>query len=125
MVCSNVWGSTRLNFGTTTSQKFFSRFNDINKQSDINFADNNTQYFSATNVEDIIESLERASVSLFRWFESNLLKGNTYKCHFRVTVSQEKSLNINNFKIKSSDCEKHLGVKFDSRPMFDQHIADM
>ena len=31
-----------------------------------NFADDNTPYPSAKNVEDIIESLERVSVSLFR-----------------------------------------------------------
>ena len=33
-----------------------------------NFADDNTPYLFAKNVEDVIESLERASVSLFRWF---------------------------------------------------------
>ena len=37
-----------------------------------NFADDNTPYLSAKNVEDVIESLERASVSLFRWFENHL-----------------------------------------------------
>ena len=47
-----------------------------------NFADDNTPYLSAKHVEDVIESLERPSVSLFRWFENNLLKGNADKCHF-------------------------------------------
>ena len=90
-----------------------------------NFADDNTPYLSAKNVEDVIESLERASVSLFRWFESNLLKGNADKCQFLVSASQEVSLNVNNFKIKNSDCEKLLGVKFDSKLRFDQHITDL
>ena len=40
-----------------------------------NFEDDNTPYLSAENVENVMESLERASVSLFRWFENNLLKG--------------------------------------------------
>ena len=62
-----------------------------------NFADDNTPYLSAKNVEDVIESLERASVSLFRWFENDLLKGNADKCHFLVCTSKEVSLNINNF----------------------------
>ena len=40
-----------------------------------NFADDNTPYLSAENVkEDVIESLERASVSLFRWFENSLFE---------------------------------------------------
>ena len=90
-----------------------------------NFADDNTPYLSAKNVEDVIESIERASVSLFRWFENNLLKGNADKCHFLVSTSQEVSLNVNTFKIKNSDCEKLLGVKFDSKLRFDQHITDL
>ena len=68
-----------------------------------NFADDNTPYLSAKNVEDVIEPLERASVSLFRWSENNLLKGNADKFHFLVNPSQEVSLNVNNFKIKNSD----------------------
>ena len=87
--------------------------------------DDNTLYLSAKNVEDVIESLERASVSLVRWFENNLLKGNAGKCHFLVSTSQEVNLNVNTFKIKNSDCEKLLGVKFDSKLRFDQQITDL
>ena len=90
-----------------------------------NFADDNTPYLSAKNAEDVIDSPERASVSLFRWIENNLLKGNADKCHFLVSTSQEVSLNVNNFKIKNSDCEKLLGVKFDSKLRFDQQITDL
>ena len=52
-----------------------------------NFADDNTLYLSAENVEDVIGSFEQASVSLLRWFENNLLKGNADKCHFFVSTS--------------------------------------
>ena len=90
-----------------------------------NFADDNTPYLSAKNVEHVVESLKRASVSLFRWFEHNLLKGNADKYHFLVRTSQEVSLNVNTFKIKNSDCEELLGVKFDSKLKFDQHITDL
>ena len=72
---------------------------------------------SAKNVEDFIESLERASVSLFRWFENNLFKGNADKCHCLVRTSQEIGFNLNNFKIKNSDYEK-----LHSKLRFDQHI---
>ena len=73
----------------------------------------------------VIESLQRASVSLFGWFENNLSKGNADKCHFIVSTSQEVSLNVNTFKLKNSDCEKLLGVKFDSKLRFDQQITDL
>ena len=53
------------------------------------------------------------------------MKGNTDKCHFLVSTSQELSLNVNSFKIKNSDFEKLLGVKFDSKLRFDQHITDL
>ena len=57
--------------------------------------------------------------------ETTFFKGNADKCHFLVSTSQEVSLNVNNFKIKNSDCEKLLGVKFDSKLRFDQHITDL
>ena len=77
------------------------------------------------NVEDVMESLERASVSLFRWFENNLFKGNADKYHFLLNTIREVSFNVNNFKIKNSDREKVLGFKFDSKLRFDQHIRDL
>ena len=44
---------------------------------------------------------------------------------FLVSTSQEESLNVNNFKIKKSDCEKLLGVKLNPKLRFDQHITDL
>ena len=121
MACWNVWGSARFNSGTFSIQQFLADLFLIHSDIDIsNFADDNTPYLPAKNVEVVIESLERASVSLFIWFENNLLKGNADECHFLVSASQEVSLNVNNFKIKNSDCEKLLGVKFDSKLRFDQ-----
>ena len=45
-----------------------------------NFADDNMPYTSAKNINDIKESLEQASMSIFKWFELNLLKINADKC---------------------------------------------
>ena len=116
MACCNVWGTTRLNFGTSSIQHFLAEMFLIHSDICIaNFANDNMPYLSAKNVEDVIESLDRASVSLFRWFEYNLLKGNANKCNLLVSTSQELSLNVNNVTIKNNDCEKLLGVKFDSK----------
>ena len=99
MACCNVWGTSRLNFGTLLFNIFLAALFLIHSDTDIaNFEDNNTTYLSAKNVEDLIESLERASVSLFRWFENNLLKVNADKSHFLVSTSQEVSLNVSNLK---------------------------
>ena len=83
-----------------------------------NFPDDNTPYLSAKNVEGVIEPLEPASGSRFKWFGNKLLKGNADICHFLVSTRQKLSLNVNNFKIKNSDCENLLGVKFDSKLRF-------
>ena len=92
MACCNVWSIARLNFGTTSFQKFLADLFLIHTNTDIaNFADDNTPYLST-------EKCRRCYIS-FRWFENNLLKGNADKFHFLVSSSQEVSLNVNNFKI--------------------------
>ena len=58
MTSCNVWGTAKLNFETTSIQDFLADL--FLKHSDIdiaNFADDNTPYYSAKNV-DVIESLE-------------------------------------------------------------------
>ena len=51
------------------------------------------------------------------------MKGNADKYHFLVKTSQEVSSNVDKFKIKNSDCEKHLGVKFNCKLRFDLRRA--
>ena len=119
LIASSIFGSLLFSF---LLADLFLTHSDIDIA---NFPDEDTPYLSAKNVEDVIKSVERASVSLFRWFENNLLKGNVAKCHFLVSTSQVVNLNVNNFKIKNSDCEKLLGVKFDSKLRFDQHSTDL
>ena len=46
-----------------------------------NFADDNTPFTSANNTDDLIDSLEKASSSLFKWFKDNFSKA----IHIRVT----------------------------------------
>ena len=65
MACCNVWGTARLNFVTTSIQHFLADLFLIHSNTDIaNFADDDTPYLSAKNVEDVIESIEQTSVSL-------------------------------------------------------------
>ena len=43
------------------------------------YADDNTPYVIADDINGVITSLEKASKVLFEWFENNLLKSNTDK----------------------------------------------
>ena len=70
-------------------------------------------------------SLEKASKALFEWFENNLLKSNANKCHLFVSSSDAVNLRASKYDIKNSECEKLLGVKFDNKLTFENHITDI
>ena len=45
------------------------------------YADDNTPYVIANDINGVIAFLEKASRALFEWFEKNLFKSNGGKCH--------------------------------------------
>ena len=74
------------------------------KEVDIaNFADDNTPYRSANNVDDLIHSLEKASTSLFKWFKDNLFKSNPDRCHLLISTNVKTKINIGKYSIQNSD----------------------
>ena len=77
----------------------------------------------ASNVDDLIASLEQASNGLFEWFKNNFLKSNADKCHLLVCTNYRRSINVDGFKIDKSDTEKLFGVKFDQKLTFDDHTS--
>ena len=50
------------------------------------YADDNTPYVSADNIDEVIKSLKEASDTLFQWF-NNLMKINAEKCHLLVGIN--------------------------------------
>ena len=90
-----------------------------------NFADDNAPFTSANNIDDLIDSLEKAPSSLFKWFKDNLFKGNPDKCHLLVSTNEKTKTNIGEFSSEKSDCEKSFGVKIDNKLTFDCHVSDM
>ena len=89
------------------------------------FADDNKPFTSENNIDDLIDSLEKASISLFKWFKDNLFKGNPDKYHLLVSTNEKTKINMGKFSIENSDCEKLLGVKIDNKLTFDCHVSDM
>ena len=87
------------------------------------FADDNTPITSANNIDDLIDSLEKVSSSLFKWFKDNLFKCNPDKCHLLVSTNEKTKINIVEFSIENSDCEKLLGAKIDNNLRFDCHVS--
>ena len=72
-----------------------------------------------------LTSLKKASEVLFQWFENNLLKSNTNKCHLWVSSSEAVNLRVSEYDIKNSECEKLLGVKFQNKLTFEKHFTDI
>ena len=59
------------------------------------YADDNTPYVIANDINGVITSLVKASKALFEWFENNLLKSNANKCHLLVSSSDAVNLKVN------------------------------
>ena len=42
-----------------------------------------------------------------------------------VSTNANVTVKVGNLHINNTRCEKHLGIKFDQRLTFDDHISDM
>ena len=89
------------------------------------YADDNTPYVIADNIDGVIKSLEEASEILFKWFNDNLMRINADKCHLLVSTNNTVKIKIGNFDITNSKSEKLLGVEFDHKLSFDDHISEL
>ena len=71
----------------------------VNSTDIANYADDNTPYATATDIDSLITSLEEASKSLFTWFDNNLMKSNADKCHLLVSPNEKVTIKIGNHEM--------------------------
>ena len=91
-----------------------------------NNADDNFPFSCNTNIESVISQLESDSKILLEWVKNNGLKANPDKFHLILNETNEKYfIEIENFKISNSICEKLLGINIDNRLSFDYHVAGL
>ena len=74
----------------------------FNKIDIVNNADDNTPYTSSNDVIRLTKSLEEASKELFKWFDDNLIKSNSDKCHLRVSANDHVAISIGSFQIEGT-----------------------
>ena len=86
------------------------------------YADDNTPYVTAENLDEVIKSLEKDSIKLFQWFSDNEMKANHDKCHLLVSGKNNVTINANGLKIKNTECEKLLGIKVDCGLKFENYL---
>ena len=66
-----------------------------------------------------------ATGTLFKWFSDNLMKSNADECHLLVRTNNIINAKIGNIDKTSGTYEKLLGVKFDHKLTFDDHISEL
>ena len=71
----------------------------------------------------MIYNFQQEKVS--RWFSDNQMKGNTDKCHLIMSTNNTPKLKVGDSLIKTSTCEKLLGVEIDCKLTFDNHVANL
>ena len=81
----------------------------------ISYADNNILYHAGNTIEKVISSLQESSEKLFKWFSDNQMQGNSGKCHLILSTNEPVQIPIGESLIESTNCEKLLGVKIDSK----------
>ena len=90
-----------------------------------NYADANTTHATNKHLETLVRDLEQGSVTLLKWFTDNLLKANPEKYQFLVRTNEKRHLNVGEIEISNCKCEKLVGIKIDSKPMFDSHVKSL
>ena len=75
----------------------------------------------------ILKSLEQDACLLFLWLENNYMKMNEDKGHLLVFGSkgEEVSVNISGSLMQESAEKKLLGVTFDRRLNFENHVSNL
>ena len=70
------------------------------------YADDNTLYVIADNIDGVIKSLEKASENLFKFYlNDNLMKINADNCHLLVSTNNIVKIKTRNFDITNSKRE--------------------
>ena len=78
----------------------------VNSMDIANYADDNTPYATANDIDSLIVSLEKASNSLFTWFDKNLVKSNADKCHLLVISNEKVTIKMGSHEIANTKREK-------------------
>ena len=101
-------------------------FYDISDRDIASYADDNTPYCSSFSLEKVIKKLEACTNNLFKWFHENHMKANADKYHLLVTTTKNAvSANIREFAKNNSNGEKLLGIKIDTKLLFENHVSSL
>ena len=91
-----------------------------------NYADDNTPYTCKHDTKSVLDKLQMDANELIKWVENNTLKANPDKYHLLLSEKDKTlSLTVGNHKICNSNNEKILGVNFDNKLTFHDHVSEL
>ena len=98
----------------------------FNEPTIVNYADDNTPFSIAKNIDSVIKEIESDSVILFQWLTHNRVKANPDKSHLLLSNKCNNLYAvINNHKINNSVSEILLGITFDNSFNFNEHVSNL
>ena len=84
-----------------------------------NYADDNTPYITAKDIESVIKTLETDSTSLFQWLSFNVLLANPSKSHMLLSSpNTDLFALIDDNNIFNSKQDNLLGITIDNELTF-------
>ena len=89
------------------------------------YADDNTPFISGDRLDDVLDSLENASLKIFDWSSNNQMKGNPDKCNLLTSATASIAIKIKYNEILNSKSEKLLGVTIDNKLNFNNYLQKL
>ena len=86
------------------------------------YADDNTPFVSGDRLDDVLDSLEKASPKLFDWFSNNQMKANPDKCHLLTIATTSIAIKVKDNEILIDESEKLQGLAIDNKLRFINHL---
>ena len=91
-----------------------------------NYADDNSPFSTAESIPKVIANLEADTKNLLSWIKHNGLKANPNKFHLLLSEPDEElSMKVESFNISNTLSQKLLGITFDSKLTFNNHVEDL
>ena len=98
----------------------------INKCDIANYADDNTPYTVEETIDSLLNTLEKDTMTLIKWFRDNYLKLNADKCHLLVSNhNKDVSINVDEEIIECESSVKLLGITLDNKLNFNKHVSNL
>ena len=89
------------------------------------YADDTTPYISGRKINEIIETLENTSITMFSWFKFNGMKANPDKYHLLLSSDEKCNVSIGNHLIENNKQQKRLAVLLDNNLKFQKHVNNL